>query len=88
MKVEFLSKFDQDLDEISQPSAKKSIASIIQRVESVSAIHQIPHLKKLQGFKNAFRIRVGDFRIGIFVEGGTIQFARVKNRKDIYRFFP
>jgi mRNA interferase RelE/StbE len=49
---------------------------------------EIPHLKKLQGFKSVYRIRIGDYRIGIFIDGNTVQFVRVLNRKDIYKYFP
>lgn len=35
-----------------------------------------------------YRIRIGDYRIGIFVEGKTVEFARVVHRKDIYQQFP
>lgn len=88
MKVEFLSKFDRDLGEILEPSVRRAVLDLILRIEGVSRIHQIPQLKKLQGFKYAYRIRVRDYRIGIFVENNVVQFARIKNRRDIYRVFP
>ena len=88
MKVEFLSRFHKDLDEIHSSSAKKSIAKLIGPIELVPDIRQIPNIKKLQGFKNAFRIRMGDYRLGIFYELEVIQFARIKHRKDIYKVFP
>ena len=88
MKVEFLSKFDRDLEEILEPSVRKAVLDLILKIEGFSRIHQIPQLKKLQGFKYAYRIRVRDYRIGIFVENNVVQFARIKNRRDIYRVFP
>ncbi len=42
----------------------------------------------MKGAKNAFRIRVGDYRIGILIEKETVKFARVALRKDIYDIFP
>ncbi|MGH2412635.1 MAG: type II toxin-antitoxin system RelE family toxin, partial [Microcystaceae cyanobacterium] len=36
----------------------------------------------------AYRIRLGDYRIGLFIEGKTVTFARVLHRKEIYRYFP
>ena len=44
--------------------------------------------KKLAGHRDAFRIRVGDHRLGFFFRKGTIEFARLLHRKDIYRLFP
>lgn len=37
---------------------------------------------------NAFRIRVGNYRIGIYLEKDTVIFTRVALRKDIYDIFP
>ncbi len=88
MRVEFLSKFDRDLEEILEPSIRRAILEVVIKVEEASKLHQIPQLKKLQGFKYAYRIRVRDYRIGIFVENSIVQFARIKNRRDIYRVFP
>jgi mRNA-degrading endonuclease RelE of RelBE toxin-antitoxin system len=48
----------------------------------------IGNLKKLKGDENAYRIRIGDYRLGIFFDGETVIFARVLHRKDIYRYFP
>lgn len=88
MKVEFLEKFSKDLDDIRITFVKKAINRVILEAESVDSILQMRNVKKLSGFKFAYRIRIGDYRIGVFYENGTIQFARVGNRKDIYRVFP
>ncbi len=46
------------------------------------------NIKPIKGFKNFYRIKLGDYRIGFKKEDGTIIFMRVKHRKDIYRYFP
>jgi mRNA interferase RelE/StbE len=45
-------------------------------------------IKKLSGFPDAYRIRSGNYRIGMFLEGDKVIFARVAHRKDIYKIFP
>jgi len=46
-------------------------------------------IKFIKGFKNYYRIRIGDYRIGFKkAEGENIEFMRVKHRKDIYKHFP
>ena len=67
---------------------KSSVIKTIELVESAKNLSEIPNLKKLKGHKSAFRIKVGDYRIGIFVEGKTVEMARVVHRKDIYKVFP
>jgi mRNA interferase RelE/StbE len=88
MRVEFLTKFNKDLDRISLPFVRKSIIKVIQQVESARSLADVPNSKKLSGYKSAYRIRIGEYRIGIFVVGDLVQFGRVVNRKDIYKVFP
>ncbi len=88
MKIEFRSKFNQDLNKIHLKSVRNSLLKVIELTQSAETLAEIPNLKKLQGFKSAYRIRIGDYRIGIFIDGNTIQFARVLNRKEIYKYFP
>ncbi|MFP4128637.1 MAG: type II toxin-antitoxin system RelE family toxin [Desulfonatronovibrio sp.] len=45
-------------------------------------------MKKLSGFKNFYRIRYSDYRIGIALQEDKVVFIRVLHRKDIYKFFP
>ena len=88
MKTEFLRKFSKDLDKIDSQQVLGVIAEVIERVEQAKSLSEIQNLKKLVGYKNAYRIRVGDYRIGIFMEGDIVEFARVVHRKDIYDVFP
>lgn len=57
-------------------------------VERWTDLTKVPGLKRLHGHNNAYRIRIGDYRIGFLFDGQTITFARALHRKDIYRFFP
>jgi mRNA interferase RelE/StbE len=88
MKVEFLSKFNKDLDKIDDKIIKLKLINIIESIEQSYSISETSNLKKLKGYKNAYRIRLGDFRIGIFYENDIVEFARIVHRKDIYKLFP
>lgn len=88
MRVEFLAKFLKDADKLKSDSIKSNIERTIELLELVNDLKEIPNLKKLKGHKTAYRIKLGDYRIGIFVEGNTIEMARVVHRKDIYKVFP
>lgn len=88
MRVQYLSKFSKDLDKINLPAVKNSILNVIEEVKAADSINQIRNVKKLVGFKSAYRIRVGQYRIGVFVEKNLVQFARIAHRKDIYKLFP
>lgn len=68
------------------------------RIEKI-VFHELPEMKnsmeyqklqKLVGYTNYYKIRVGDYRIGILVndQNNTFVFSRVLHRKEIYRSFP
>ncbi len=76
------------MDKIHLKSVKRSIADVIDDVKQAKSLSQIKNIKKMKGFTSSYRIRIGDYRIGIFVEGDIVEFARVLNRREIYRYFP
>ena len=43
---------------------------------------------KLTDFEDCYRIRVGDHRVGVYIEGDRIEFVRARPRKEFYRLFP
>lgn len=88
MKVEFLEKFSDDLNKIDHVKVQSAILKIIKQIEKVESPRAISNMKKLTGHTAAFRIRLGSYRIGIFIDGNTVQFARILHRKDIYKLFP
>ncbi len=88
MKVIFLSSFSKDLKKITVQQVRNEIVSVTEAVENASNLKEIKGVKKLVGFKNAYRIRIGDYRMGIFFEENAVEFARVIHRKIIYKKFP
>lgn len=88
MKTEFLKQFEKDLDKLIILSIKNDVADVIENAENAAKITDIKGLKKLSGYKFAYRIRIGDYRIGVFIEKNIVEFARIAHRKDIYKVFP
>ena len=88
MKVEFKKSFLKELQKLRDKSLKNDIHTAITQAESAQNISQIKNLKKLSGYDVYYRIRVGNYRIGIKVEKEVIYFVAFEHRKDIYRNFP
>jgi mRNA-degrading endonuclease RelE of RelBE toxin-antitoxin system len=88
MNIEYLAKFSKDLDKITLQATKNAILNVIEEVRQANRIGDIKNVKKLVGYKTAYRIRVGEYRIGFFYENDTVIFARIASRKDIYNLFP
>jgi len=65
MKVEFKASFLKAIKKIEDSQLKADITNVILNVESAENIKQINGLKKLTGYKQYYRIRIGNYRIGI-----------------------
>ncbi len=88
MKVVFLEKFSKDLDKLKDNKARQTIKNAILKLEEAPTLHNVTGLKRLKGEKDAYRLRAGNYRIGLYIHGETVEMARVAHRKDIYDFFP
>ncbi len=47
-------------------------------------------LEKLKGYRNFYKVRFGDYRLGLQIDGRRkiIHLLRIMHRRDIYRHFP
>ncbi len=88
METNFRESFEKDLDNIKSREVLSSILKIIANVESAEKPQDILNIRKIKGDKSAFRIRIGRYRIGVYIIEDTVEFIRVLPRDKIYRFFP
>jgi mRNA interferase RelE/StbE len=64
------------------------VRKTIHMVKQAQDLQQISNLRKLMSGGGHYRIRIGDYRLGLILEGDTIIFVRFLHRKDLYRYFP
>jgi mRNA interferase RelE/StbE len=88
VNVEFRDSFTKDLKGVKEKGLLGRVQEVIEAVEKADSLAELPNLKKLKGGGNYFRVRVGDYRIGVALDGDTVIFVRFLNRKDIYKHFP
>ena len=88
MNVEFKSSFVKDLKKIKEKQLQSQIRELIEKVEASGNMIELENIKKLSGGDVYYRIRLGDYRIGLKIENDTVCFVRFLHRKDIYRYFP
>ncbi len=87
MEVLFLRSFEKDLSK-ADATVRKRILVLIRRMEAAESVFGLQQVKKLKGSKEAYRIRIGHYRLGFFVSVQQFQLARLIDRREIYRFFP
>ncbi|MBN2392928.1 MAG: type II toxin-antitoxin system RelE/ParE family toxin [Anaerolineae bacterium] len=88
MKVTFKNSFLKDLRRIKERALAMRVKEVIESLEQVSALQEIANLKQLKGSTGYYRIRVGDYRIGLRLDGEIITLVRFLHRKEVYRYFP
>jgi mRNA interferase RelE/StbE len=86
--VRFKERFVKDLRNIKDKGLLTRVRELIELVEQAQHLGQVANLQKLRGGGNYYRIRVGDYRMDLSVEGDAVTFVRFLHRKDIYRYFP
>ena len=89
MIVEFDKSFCKSIIRLKDKSITQKIEELINALESGNSIAAAPNLKKLSGFHHYYRIRIGDYRVGLErISDDTIRLIVVAHRKDIYKIFP
>jgi mRNA interferase RelE/StbE len=88
MIVQIDRSFEKDIESLKRKKLFGQIFLMIEGVEKSPNIESIIGIKKLKGYKNNYRIRIGDYRAGLIIKGGIVIFTRFLHRKDIYKRFP
>jgi len=88
MKVEVQKSFEKDITKVKQRELAIKVLAVINSLKTYQKLSEIPKLKKINANDNYYRIRIGEYRIGLKVDNETLILLRFMNRKDIYKYFP
>ena len=89
MIIEFDKSFEKSLNKIKNDILFKRIEKTIIGFEKANSLNNIPNIKKIIGFRNYYRLRIGEYRLGFEkVNDDTLRFIIIAYRKDIYKLFP
>ena len=89
MKFSIEKSFERDVDRIKDKKVLRKLRTFISMIEDADTIHEIPHIKKIEGFESYYRMKAGDHRLGMeAVSSKEVILLRFLHRKDIYRYFP
>ena len=80
--------FIRDLRQIRDRELQRRIARKIQELEEADSITEVSGIRAMRGWENHYQVRIGDYRMGIAVDGKVVTLLRFLHRRDIYRYFP
>ena len=88
MKIRYRKAFLKAIDKLANKKLNAKIKAVILEAKQADDMSQIRSIKKLRGYSDYYRIRIGDYRIGIEIIDNDIFFSIIAHRKDIYKKFP
>jgi len=88
MNITITKNFSKKFKKKKDKKLAKAILSVINEVKIAETINDIKNLKKLSGRDFAYRIRISKYRIGVFINDNTVEFANFDHRSKIYKIFP
>jgi len=88
VKVLFRESFVRDLRRIEDQDVQRCIRQAVESVEQATSLTDVPQLRRLRSKGRHYRIRVGDYRLGLTVDADEVCFVRALHRREIYRYFP
>ncbi len=88
MKIEYRKKFLKELAKLPANIAKDIENFVFEELPYYSSLGEIGKIEKMSGYRNYFKIRFGNYRVGIKKENDCIIIETVKHRREIYKFFP
>ena len=89
MKLEIRRSFTRDIRRIRNQSLLNRIERKIAEMEAADAITEVSGLEKLTSSSGSdYRVRIGNYRLGVTIENEVAILVRFGHRSDIYRRFP
>jgi len=55
---------------------------------SATSLSSLGKAEKMQGYDRFYKVRFGQYRLGLMVENDVVTVKTIMHRKEIYKFFP
>lgn len=88
MQIEFTKKFGKQIEKCKDYSIRARLTKSIDNMLKAERLTDIKNIKKIKGHNNFYRLKIGDYRIGLVFRDNTVIFAAFDHRSDIYKYFP
>ena len=88
MTVEPSRQFSRDVRRLGSSQIRRRLDRTIQELIEVADITEVSGIKRLLAEGQHYRIRIGDYRLGITMDGEIAVLRRFLPRGEIYRYFP
>ncbi len=89
MQIAYTKTFLKDLAKVAPAKRRLQIEKFVfEELPVFFSIEEVGKIEKMTGYIDHYKMRFGDYRVGMFKNNNVIELKRVLNRKEIYKFFP
>lgn len=89
MELEYRASFVRDLGRIRNADVRRRVHRAMEDLEAAASIADFPRAARVNSPAGRFyRIRIGNYRLGLALHDGACILVRCLHRRDIYRRFP
>ena len=88
MKVEPTRLFRRDVRQLGSAQIRRRLEQVIQELIAADNITEVSGVSRMTAPGEHYRIRIGEYRLGITMDGETAILRRFLPRGEIYRRFP
>ncbi len=88
MQIEFTRKFGKQVEKCKDYAIRSRLNKTIDIILVAERFSDIRNIKKIKGQNTFYRLKIGDYRIGLIYKGNMVIFAAFDHRSDIYKYFP
>ncbi len=88
MTIEIRKKFLKELSKLPTDYSESIEKFVFEELQTYKSLSEVGKVEKMTGYKNYFKVRFGNYRVGLKKENDTVIVEIVKHRKEIYKYFP
>ena len=87
MEIIITKSFEKQLKFVPK-NIRESAIEVLEALEKAKNVTEIKDLKKLSGYTNYYRIRIGNYRMGLQIINPKIIVVTILHRGTIYKVLP
>lgn len=89
MEVQYRQSFLRDLKKLKrQPVYDRVLELAFTTLPEADQLRDVTGVEAMRGHPHRYRVRIGDYRVGIEAHGNCVEVLRVLHRREFYRYFP
>ncbi len=88
MEISYNKKFLKQLAKIPEPYRSNIESFVFNKIQTFETPFHSERIQKLKGYDIFYKIRFGEYRVGLRIESNNLTFERALHRKEIYKYYP